>query len=448
VLFIAVDDLNTRLCCYGHAYMKTPSVDQLASRGVRFDRAYCQYPLCNPSRSSLLTGRRPDTTKVFDNETSFRTALPDAVTLGQHFHNHGYWTARTGKVYHGGIAEAAGWDAVGKDGVPVEEAAKQRVIAKGGRVEEFSTTEGRFWGEWVKLVRERSLPGEPFVWCASEGPEESWPDGRIAMQAVQFIQERPAGKPFFIAAGFRRPHTPFFAPLHYFDLYPVNSIALPSGWEGAKKTVWGKNLTDGQFREIVRAYQACVSFMDAQVGKLLNALEQAKVLDETVVVFWGDNGYHLLEHGMMGKGTLFEESCRVPLIVAAPGKRARGVGCLRLVEFVDIYPTLVELCGLPESEGLEGASFAPLLDDPERSWKKAAFTQYPVRYVARWQEDSPEMPAMGRSVRTERWRYTERGSPETAELYDHESDPAEMKNLAKDPNCATTVAELRGLLRE
>ncbi|MCX6901588.1 MAG: sulfatase [Verrucomicrobia bacterium] len=462
VLFVAADDLNMRLACYGQSFMKTPNLDRLAGRGVRFERAYCQFPLCNPSRSSLLTGRRPDTTKVLDSKTMFREALPKVVTLPQHFQDNGYWTARCGKIYHNapGLPENAGWD-MGQDNPPVtdEDRAKVRMTAQGSiiRGEIFPPSLGGFYRKLTTLEKQgRTLPpGEPLTWGMIEGPEESLEDGRIALKAIEFFRQRPAGKPFFLAVGFMKPHVPFFAPSRYFDLYPLDSISLPQvprddrddlplgapysakrekAWNGhIPDELWRLGVSDQQAREIIRGYYACVSYVDAQVGKLVAALEQAKLLDNTIVVLWGDNGYHLTEHGLWAKNTLFEESCQVPLLVVAPGRKARGVGSSRLVEFVDIYPTLAELCGLPAPEGVEGASFAPLLDDPNRPWKKAAFTQ---------------LRNIGYTVRTERWRYTEWGSSERAELYDHQSDPGEIRNLAGQREHTQTASELHDLLKK
>jgi len=480
VLFVIADDLNVRVGCFGQTFMKTPNLDRIAQRGVRFERAYCQFPLCNPSRSSFLTGRRPDTTKVLDgNKGRFRDALPNVVTLPQHFQNNGYWTARCGKIYHNatGLPEDAGWD-MGQDKPPVtdEDRAKVRMAAQGTiiRGETFPPSLGGFYRQLTALEKQgrKFPPGEPLTWGMIEGPEESLEDGRIALKAIEFFRQRPAGKPFFLAVGFMKPHVPFFAPAKYFDLYPLDSIALPQvprddrddlplgalysakrekAWNGhVPDELWRLGVSDQQAREITRGYYACVSYVDAQIGRLLAALEQASALENTVIVVIGDHGYHLTEHGLWAKNTLFEEACRAPLLVAAPGKKARGAACARLVEFVDIYPTLAELCGIPvaatlrdaqhsqnpsRSDGttLEGTSLAPLLDDPNRPWKKAAFTQ--VRNI-------------GRTIRTERWRYTEWGSSDRAELYDHENDPGEIKNLAGQREHARTASELHALLKK
>jgi uncharacterized sulfatase len=424
VLFIAVDDLNNNLGCYGHPVVQSPHIDRLAARGVRFDRAYCQYPLCNPSRTSLLSGRRPDTTGVLNNGTPPRTHLKDVVFLPEYFRQHGYFTARVGKIPHGAFADAVQWD--------VSENA--RGGGGGGRAAQ---------------ARAQKQPAQPggirLQWRATDNPDEGEPDGRTARRIVQLLEQHK-DKPFFLAAGFHKPHLPFVAPKKYFDLYPPEKIALPKEPADIRKNVPAvaftrtpsdDTLTDAEKRQIIAAYYACVSFLDAQVGVLLEALDRLKLWDNTVVVFFGDHGFHLGEHGgLWRKMSLFEESARVPLIIAAPGKRT-GVASPRLAELVDLYPTLAELCGLKKPEGLEGTSLAPLLVDPTRAWKKAAFS-----VVSRGRD------TLGRSVRTERYRYTEWGDAQSAELYDHRADPREWTNLAADSKHAATVAEMKRLLKE
>jgi len=419
VLFIAVDDLNNSLGCYGHLVVKSPNIDRLAARGVRFDRAYCQYPLCNPSRTSLLTGLRPDTTNIFGNQTHFRTKLPDVVTLPELFRQNGYFAASLGKIYHriGDMDDAKSWDAAQ---YPVG-------TARGRQGEGRNLTGGRLrWCEWR----------------AAEGDDEDQPDGQIAREAIRILEEK-RDKPFFLAVGFHKPHDPFVAPKKYFNLYPLESLrlpkeptdrspeaplALPRGF----KEEFDK-FTDKERLEFMRAYYACTSFMDAQVGKLLDALERLKLADNTIVVFFGDHGYHVGERGWWNKSTLFELSCRAPLIVAAPGMKASGKSCARLVEFVDIYPTLTDCAGIKPATTLHGRSFRPLLDNPTQPWKQTAFTQ--VQRGA----------GMAYSVRTERWRYTE-WPDGNAELYDHDNDPDEWHNLARDAQHAKTAAELKLLI--
>ncbi len=419
VLFIAVDDLNNDMGCYGHPIVKTPNLDRLAARGTRFDAAYCQYPLCNPSRTSFLSGMRPDTTKVTNNTVQPRSTLKDVAFLPEHFSKHGYFTARVGKLPHGTFNDAIKWD--------VSE--NPRRVSAGG-------------GGQNRQPNQVQPVGNKVTWRATDNPDDVEPDGRTARRIAQLLEQHK-DKPFFIAAGFHKPHLPFVAPKKYFDLYPPDKIELPKEPADFRKTVPAlaftrgtddEKMTEADKRQAIAAYYACVSFTDANVGVLLDAMDRLKLWDNTVVVFVSDHGFHLADHGgLWRKMTVFERSARVPLIVAAPGKPGKQVSP-RLVELVDLYPTLTQLCALPEPKRLEGTSFVPLLDDPKREWKKAAFTQ-----VARGQ-------TMGRSLRTERYRYTEWGSEGVAELYDHQIDPNEYVNLAADPKHAATVAELRKLL--
>lgn len=408
VLFIGVDDLNTNLGCYGHPVVKTPNIDRLAARGVRFERAYCQYPLCNPSRTSLLSGRRPDTTRVYLDGVPARTHLEGVDLLPEYFHRFGYFTGQVGKI--GG-------------------AARYDVSVKGKHVEKE--------GGPLKLE-----------WRATSNKDEDEPDGYAARQVVRLLEQNK-GKPFFIAAGFGKPHLPFVAPQKYFDLYPPDKIVLPQEPADVRKNVpaiafdrhkGDTILTQRQKQEATAAYYSCISFMDAQLGLLLDALDRLDLWDSTVVVLWSDHGFHLGEHGgLWRKAKLFEECARVPFIVAAPGKQ-QGAVSPRLVELVDLYPTLTQLCGLPLPKGLEGTSVVPLLEDPKQPWKKAAFIQ-----VAHGRQHD----VMGRSVRTERYRYTEWDEGKQGlELYDHVNDPHEFVNLANDARHADTVAQMRQLLRD
>jgi len=425
VLFIAVDDLNNRLGCYGDPVVRTPHIDRLATRGVRFDHAHCQYPLCNPSRTSLLSGRRPDSTRVYDNRTPPRTTLGDIAFLPEHFRKHGYFTGRVGKIAHGLYEDAVTWD--------VSEFAQRgegdgRAGVKAQRKQQRAQAEG----------------GLKLSWTMTDNRDEDEPDGRTARRIVQ-LMEQNQGKPWFLGAGFHKPHLAWVAPKKYFDLYPPEKMRLPQTPPNDRddippvaltRTAGDEEMTDLDRKKAIAAYHACTSFMDAQVGFLLAALDRMKLWDSTVVLLFGDHGWHLNDHlGLWRKMTVFEESARAPLIVAAPGKKA-GVGSPRLVEFVDMYPTLCELCGLEPPGALEGLSMVPLLENPQRAWKKAAFTQ-----VARGRG------VMGRSVRTDRYRYTEWGDEKTAELYDHQTDVHEFRNLAGDAGSARVVSEMRRTLR-
>lgn len=427
VLLIVVDDMNNDLGCYGHKLVQSPAIDKLAARGVRFDRAYCQVPLCNPSRVSMLSGLRPDTTRVMDLETPPRTYLDDIVFLPQYFRQHGYHTAHVGKVFHTGPAfeDPPSWD------VEVRETGKHPLPATIVRSKKFD-----------RPVNYR------MAWDVLNSPDAETADGVVARTAGTMLQRLAADtKPFFLAVGFRRPHQPYAAPAKYFDLYPPQNIPpIDEPPDHLKRIpalalnypVGRPRLPVRDRQQVVAAYYACISFIDAQIGLVMQTLDELKLSDTTIVVFVSDHGYHLGEHGgLWHKTTLFEQAARVPLIIAAPGEKGNGRACERLVELVDIYPTLVDLCGLPPLSELEGRSLRPLLADPAADWKPAAYTQ-----VLRDQ-------VMGRSVRTARWRYTEwDDGRQGAELYDHDADPREYKNLAGEAEAAAVQEELRKLLRE
>nr|WP_309693096.1 sulfatase [Armatimonas sp.] len=434
VLFIAVDDLNISLGCYGSKVVKSPNIDKLAQRGMRFDRAYTSFPLCSPSRTSLLTGLRPDTTKIYNLQKHFRSTIPDVVTLPQLFKNNGYTAARVGKLYHYGVPGQIGTS--GLDDAP--------------SWDEVVNPKGRDKDEEDKVIRlhNKNNPGlgATLSYWASEGTDEEQTDGIGATEAIKLLEKyKSGGKPFFLGVGFYRPHTPYVAPKKYFDLYPPETLTpeLPRPEErqsvpGAAFRVTPANygISVGDQRKALQAYFASISFMDAQVGRVLAALERLGLDKNTVVVLWGDHGYLLGQHdGQWQKQSLFEESAQVPLIVAAPDQKVRGKGCERIVETVDLYPTLLELTGLKPQGKLHGKSLVPLLNNPKAVYKNAALTQ------------TQRPGGMAYSLRTERWRYTEWGSgANQAELYDHAADPKEHKNLARDPALAKTITELKALL--
>jgi iduronate 2-sulfatase len=432
VLLIMADDLNNDLGTYGHPAVKTPHLDRLAKRGVRFDRAYTQFPLCSPSRVSLLTGLRPDTTRVHDLVTDFRTTIPDVVTLPQAFKRQGYVSARVGKIYHygnpgqigtSGLDDPASWDT-------------------------FVNPRGIDKDEETKLTNHtpaRGL-GSALAYYASPAADEEHTDGKVASETIALL-EKNKDRPFFIGAGFYRPHCPFIAPRKYFDLYPLDRIPAPaaSSESGAPPAAWFTSpphwgLSEQAQRETIQAYYASISFLDANVGRLLDALDRLQPTDNTIVVFISDHGYHLGEQGQWMKQTLFERSARAPLIVAGPGVTAKGRSTSRVVEFLDLYPTLTALAAVAPPAGVQGRSLAPLLKNPDARWDHPAFTQ-----VRRGPAASPYM---GYSVRTEKWRYTEwEKGKRGAELYDQSKDPRELRNLAADPKHQKVVAEMQGLLR-
>jgi iduronate 2-sulfatase len=429
VLFIAIDDLNNDISSYGNKFVQAPNIERLAKQGVQFNRAYCQFPLCSPSRTSLMTGLTPDQTKVYDLQAHFRETNPQVVTLPQMFKNHGYYTARVGKIYHYGVPNQIGTN--GLDDAP----SWQHVVNPIGR---DKTEEPMI----RNLVKDRSL-GSTLAVLAAEGSDEEQTDGKVATEAIKLLEQNK-NKPFFLAVGFFRPHSPYVAPKKYFDMYPPEKIQLPQEpaddlndiplaalW--TKPAHWG--LGEQDRRIAMQGYYAAISFMDAQVGRVLDALDRLDLGKNTIVVLWSDHGYNLGEHGQWMKQSLFEKSARVPFIIAAPGFK-KGKSSDRTVELLDIYPTLAELCQLPAPKQLAGKSLKPLLQNPGAAWTKPAFTQ-----VTRGK-------TMGRSVRTERWRYTEwDGGQAGIELYDHDQDPGEITNLAGKKEQAATEKELARLLR-
>ncbi len=434
VLFISTDDLNNDLGCYGHPLIKSPNIDRLAARGVRFDRAYNQFPLCSPSRTSLMTGLRPDTTQVYDLQKHFRSVLPDVVTLPQAFMKNGYVAARVGKIYHYGNPGQ-----IGTDGLDDPKSWNAVVNPRGVDKDEEKIL--------TNYTPTRGL-GSSLSLYASPAPDEEHTDGKVATETIKLL-EANKDRPFFIAAGFYRPHCPYIAPKKYFDMYPMEKIAAPKFSPDEWKTIpeaatWLKDphfgVNELQQREAIQAYYASISFVDANVGRLLDALDRLKLTENTIVVFWSDHGYLLGQHGQWMKQSLFEESARNPLIVAGPGV-TKGKASPRTVEFVDLYPTLADLCGLAETpKNLAGRSFRRLLANPKATWNKPAVTQV--------QRGGAQNRFMGYSVRTELWRYTEWDEGRKgAELYDELNDPRELKNLANDPKYSKTVAELKLLLK-
>jgi iduronate 2-sulfatase len=431
VLFIISDDLNCDLGCYGHKTVKSPNIDRLAATSVRFDRAYVQYTVCNPSRTSFLTGLRPTTTKIMDNGTHFRKLQPETVTLPQLFRKNGYQTIGLGKIFHRGLSP----DETKPD------------------MDDPKSFERVFYGKTTAIGNQgvgRNLTGGVLSWCkwlSTEGVDSDQADGQLADQAVTILQEK-RDKPLFLAVGFYRPHDPFHAPKRYFDLYDSNKIELPKsppGYQlpstlshggGALKDAFDK-FSDKERREFLHAYFAGVSFMDAQVGRLLDAVATNNLTENTIIVFLGDHGYELGARNWWNKNTLFERSCRTPLIVRVPNAKGNGKPTAAITEFLDIYPSLAQACQLKDvPKTLEGTSFSQLLDDPLASHKAAALT-----VIKRGQ-------ILGRSIRTDKFRYTEwDDGKKGAELYDHTSDSDEFVNLADKKELAAKRVELAALIK-
>jgi len=446
VLFIAVDDLRPELGCYGVKEVRSPNIDRLAKRGLVFDRAYCQQSLCNPSRASLLTGLRPDTLKVWDLVTKFRDTTPNVVTLPQHFKQHGYYAVGMGKIFHNPFPDPPSWS-IPKQPAPTgcRSYSKETRQRAAQQVAKTRQTGGR-------AMQNRGRYGGPAT-TAEAVPDDRRFDGALGTLALEYLrkaQAQPA--PFFLAVGFILPHLPWTPPKKYWDLYDPASIPMapnPFLPRGAPPMAMGGfyelrdcvdfmeapdpregTLTDAQRRRLKHGYYASISFIDAQVGRLIDELDRLALSDNTIVVLWGDHGWKLGEHNGWCKQTNYEVDTRSPLIIAAPRAAANGQTTRSLAEFLDIYPTLCELASLPTPDHLQGRSLAPVLADPARSVKPAAFSQFPRRWKGgRY---------MGYAMRTDRYRYVEwvnRQTAETvaAELYDHAHDPGENTNMAAQP---------------
>lgn len=455
VLFLVADDLNCALGPYGDEAAVTPNLDRLAARGLVFDRAYCQQAVCNPSRSSFLTGLRPDTVGVDDLRKGFRDTAPGGatlVTLPQHFKNHGYFCQNIGKLFHnmGETQDRRSWS--------IDE-----VLFKGTHAADT------VYKNTPPHLREQEIKKAPTT-EAPDGPDTVYRDGQIANLAAAALRDHPAdGQPFFLAVGFWRPHLPFVAPKKYWDLYDPAAIPLPENpyppegvpeiamhssreIRGYGTTPKERDFTTEEQRHYRHGYYASISFMDAQVGKILDALEQGGHAGDTIVVFTSDHGFHIGEHALWGKTSNFERDARVPLFVADPAQPAgHGKKTSALAELVDLYPTLAGLTGIAEDlpKRLEGDDLGPVIADPAASVKDAAFTQHQHPFYG----SSKNWKGWGYSVRTERWRYTEwraidGGEVMARELYDHRDDPHETRNLADDEANAQTIATHAALIAE
>lgn len=455
VLFIAVDDLRPQLGCYGHPRIKSPNIDRLAARGLRFDRAYCQQAVCAPTRASLLTGTRPDTTRVHDLQTPLNTVRPDLVSIPHHFKRNGYESISLGKIYHHANEDPQGWSA------PPWQPKGDWAGGWRGYRDPLSLVTVRQRDATLRAEskagkkRAQSQYGRGPAYEGPDVPDNAYPDGMTCDKAVEELR-RLRGKPFFLAVGFVKPHLPFNAPKKYWDLYSPDDIELPSRneWpENMPKVAgsdWGElrayagiprqgPVDEVTMRMLIHGYYACVSYMDAQVGRVLGELDRLGLRENTTIVLWGDHGWKLGDYGAWCKHTNFEIDTRVPLILSVPGAKTAGASTSALVEYVDVYPTLAEACGLEVPAQCEGKSMMPLVENPRRKWKEAAFSQY------------PRGPLMGYTLRTERWRYTEWISRKTSEveareLYDHAAGSVASANLAELPQHAATVRELSALL--
>ena len=432
VLFLICDDLNCDLGCYGHSLVKSPNIDALAKRGVRFERAYCQFPLCGPSRASFMTGLYPDQTLILRNAIRLREKLPEVQSMSQMFRRSGYTATRVGKIYHYNVPAD-----IGNDGHDDPESWDRTFNPKG----RDKTDESK-----VFSLRPGSYGGT-LSWLAADGTDDEQTDAIGAEHAIKLLGEHAKEKsPFFMAVGLYRPHTPYVAPKSYFERYPLSSITVPEVPEGyfdtlpgpAVKTLTRKkdqlNLADELARQAIQAYYASITFADAQVGRIVNAVERLGLGKNTVIVFTSDHGYHMGEHGYYQKTTLFENAARVPLIIAAPNSKAAGQSTECPAEMIDFYPTLADLCGLEAPSNLSGVSLKPALNDSSARPRNDALTQYDIGY----------------SLRAGQYRYTEWGEngAQGAELYDHQSDPEELVNLVTRSDSADVIKRLSIRLRE
>lgn len=433
VLLICVDDLKPLLACYGDATVKSPNIDRLAKRGLRFERAYCNQAVCAPSRHALMLGLRPQTLGIYDLASRFRPVVPEAVTWSQHFIAHGYQAEAMGKIYHTGHGngdDAASWS------VPLWRTG-------GNGVAQYH----------IAANKPKTADGRGAAYESAEVADDAYADGAIAAKAeVRIKALKDAGKPWFLGVGFLKPHLPFNAPKRYWDMYQRADFAVPPRmvpldappyapqFGGELRQYAGipakGELDDDLTRALIHGYHATVSYMDAQVGKVLDALDASGQADNTIIVLWGDHGFHLGDHGMWCKHTNYEQAARIPLLIAGPGIKP-GSATTALIETVDLYPTISAFAGLPAPTKLDGISQAEVL-------RGATGTRDHVIHVY------PRGKRLGRAIRTERWRLVEWKEPgasaESAELelYDYEQDPLETKNLAA--STPTVVAELRAIL--
>lgn len=434
VLFIIADDLRPELGAYGVSAIKTPNIDQIAARGTRFDNAYAQWPVCNPSRASFLTGLYPTQTGVMNNNDYFRRKHPDIITLPQYFKEHGYASLRSGKIFHGGIDDQVSWT---EGGEPVDSNITERANPNYRRARPVvNADEGTRASSSDRII-------------VLEGEGETHGDYKSATKAIAYL-DRYKDKPFFLAVGFVKPHSPPTAPQKFFDWYDVDKIELPKDFDTIPRAPAGlpeisiANRNSDLFigrpsppqlsREMKRAYYASTSFMDAQVGRVMEALKKNNLEENTIVVFFGDHGYHLGEKGKWSKAySLYELGLRVPLIIAVPKGKAQFT--TQVVELLDLYPTLAELCGLPKPARTAGHSVATLLKNPN------APRNFPAYSLVEYRQKT------GKSVRTKEWHYVEWDEGKAgAMLFKHPDDPDELKNLAEDPQYASIVASMKKLL--
>ncbi len=468
ILFIPVDDLRPELGCYGNTIIQTPNIDELARQGVAFTRTYCQQAVCNPSRASLLTGLRPDTIKVWDLDQQFRNTLPDVVTLPQFFKENGYTSIGIGKTYHNSGTDTLSWnEKIYLDGFPFDPdavyAGEENLVIQNKKIEKMKEN-GRSPDQFGFLYTKAHSTENVDV------DDDAYYDGAQTTRAIKELQKLKAdNKPFFLSVGYYRPHLPFNAPKKYWDLYNRDSIKLaknqyvPEGsptyavngdWE-LRRYTGSEDLPfpseepweESRQREMKHGYYASVSYVDAQIGRLVAELERLGMAENTIIILWGDHGWKLGDHNSWGKMSNYEVDTKVPLIISGNGVQSKGEKSNALTEFVDIYPTLCEMAGFEIPEHLQGSSLTPLLKNPDAEWKTAAYSQY---LLGRFPPNDGDLTErMGYTIRTDKYRYVEwylwnkkdqvRGKLIGTELFDHFIDPEENKNLAMETEHLKTV---------
>lgn len=454
ILFIAVDDLRTELGCYGETEIRSPNIDRLAAGGLTFNRAYCQQPICMASRASLMSGLRPDTLDIY-NCASLEEDAPGILTLDQHFENNGYQIWAAGKIYHhqidydvqfGSDYHIVKTDAVGRGYLSGESA---KIVEQ--------------YDQWYRENRGREGEGRGPAYEWPEVPDNAYHDGMMTDMAIEKLSElKNSDRPFFMAVGYKKPHLPFNAPKKYWDMYGEDDIQpAPNPFHpenvseyfnynfGELRNYYGipkgrEDFSDSLHRTLKHGYYACVSYIDAQIGRLLDGLEANGLDDNTIVILWGDHGWKLGEHDMWCKHTQFHLDNHVPMILKVPGQSPAKTDAF--VEFVDIYPSLCELAGLDLPEHLQGTSFVPLVEDPDKKWKEAALSYWPES-----NRGNPEKVIMGYTVQTDRYRYTEwiresSGELLARDLFDHHNDPQENRSIANDPDNEELMQQLSELL--
>jgi len=451
VLFIVCDDLNSHVSTSGYSNIRTPAMDLLAREGLTFERAYCQYPVCGPSRASFLSGLYPESTGVLNNKTDIRNTHAEVPSLPELFKRDGYWTGGVGKVFHGRMDHGKrAWHEYHKfsnERNPVVAKAQKEFESKHGSIE--AAKNRKLWRARQKSLRGSAGGQTPPGYGPTDMTDAEHRDGKNSRQIAEWLDKKPFGdKPFFLACGIHKPHVPFWAPSKYFDLYPKDKLDISpepaDDWDDIPEIAMSKRFkafgfelgreNDSLRRAYTQAYHACISFVDAQFKVLFDSLRKNGLWENTIIVLTSDHGYHLGEHFMWGKVTLFEECARVPLIVRVPGYESAGETTEGLVELVDCYPTLAELCGVNTAGYIQGESFAALLKNPSGQGKAAAYT-----VVSRGR-------LLGRSIRTRKWRYAEWGGKKDCELYYLEKDPREHSNLAANPKFRKKLEEMRALL--